>query len=94
MIRTITIQIGNSDDKLTQSQWAQFVFAVDMEVRARSTQVHFFGFSPADKPWQNACWVAEVEDFYYDTLKRMLQNVKDVYKQASIAWTVGETEFI
>jgi len=93
-MKTVTIQIGNSDDKLTQKEWSQFVQWIDMEVRARA-EIHFFGLSPSDEEWQNACWVANVlYDDDYPILKAMIIRVKNRFHQSSVAWTEGKTEFI
>lgn len=67
--------IGNSDDKLTQNEWAQFVEAIDQAVGAhrsgsrwfgastRAVHVHGRWFAAPDVPWQSACWCIE---FDYD----------------------------
>ena len=43
---TATIQIGNSDDKLTQAEWSQFVASVDGHLCVNVTDTHFRGFAP------------------------------------------------
>ena len=43
---TVTIQIGNSDNKLTQEEWADFVSAVSNAVSESEARVHFFAPSP------------------------------------------------
>jgi hypothetical protein len=93
-MKTVTVQIGNSDDRLTQKEWSQFVQWIDMEMRARS-DIHFFGTSVSDEEWQNACWVGVIE-FERDLiiLKYVLTRVKRLFHQESVAWTVGDTEFI
>lgn len=57
------IQIGNSDDRLSQNDWAGFVREVRTllieEWRDRS-QVHGEWFSLPDQQWQNANWSVEV----------------------------------
>lgn len=59
------IQIGNSDNKLTQQEWANFVKDMRGLLRAygRGTlQVHGEWFSLPDQPWQNANWSVEVRE--------------------------------
>lgn len=103
MSKTIVIQIGNSDDKLTQSQWAYFVMYLRMELESPALDFHFFGFSASDAHWQNCCMVFNAdyerlgyEDFetYLNDLRFILANVARKYKQDSIALLVGETEFV
>lgn len=71
----VYICIGNSDDKLTQAEWAQYVEAVDAALgvhrngnrwfasTAHRTHVHGRWFAAPDVPWQSACWCIE---FDYD----------------------------
>ena len=91
-MKTVIIQIGNSDNKLTQKEWSEFVRCVD--IYSSVTDTHFRGVSNSDAPWQNACWVLEVEDYNYDGLKRTIGNLESEFKQDSIAWTEGITKFI
>ena len=93
-MKTRTIQIGNSDDKLTQMQWAKFYAAVDMFVNARSEQVHFSGLSRGDAPWQNAAWVFTIHENTTKYLQGDLSRACAEFRQDSIAWLEGETEFI
>lgn len=93
MMTTVTIQIGNSDDKLTQGEWAKYVSEVDAAVRI-GTQVHFFGGSPNWYPWQNACWVIVGDKSVLTDISMELHDIRKKYSQDSIAWTQGETAFI
>jgi len=90
---TVTIQIGNSDDKLTQAQWAHFLRRVDNAVSRRAKQVHFCGTSHPDSEWQNAAWVFEIGENeslrLYDDMKVFCE----MFNQDSIAWTEGKTIF-
>lgn len=91
---TVCIQIGNSDDKLTQSRWAEYVADVNALTTKYSSHTHFFGGSPNWMPWQNACWVCEVRDDLVSELKRALSKFRVPYDQESMAVLVGETEFV
>jgi len=109
---TITIQIGNTDGKLTHTAWVNFVAAVNDAIMKRKLPTHFHGFPPATAPWVNACWVVSVPDFgesgtlFVDPttgkaypveiqeLKEELQMIRKAYKQESVAWTEGITEFV
>lgn len=91
---TVTIQIGNSDDKLTQREWSAFCQAVNEAVSSRCRKVYFNGGSHWRAPWQNACWVAEVDNDDRAPLKEALRNLRIAYRQESVAVTFGETQFI
>jgi hypothetical protein len=90
----ITLQIGNSDDKLTQKEWSQFFTTVDKEVNAAARQIHFTGTSAGHSQWQDACWVFELNASYRPSLRAALQLHRMTFRQDSIAWTEGETTFI
>ena len=52
---TITVQIGNSDDKLTQWRWAQFYDETrDAILSAGQALMFFSGASYPTAKWQNA----------------------------------------
>lgn len=100
----VYISIGNSDDKLTQARWAQFVLdvnaCVDFLLDDRTAQVHGRWLSASDYPWQNACWCVElIEDPHLGTradwLRVQLRHIAATYEQESIAWAeVKTTEFL
>jgi predicted NodU family carbamoyl transferase len=90
--RTVTIQIGNTDNKLTQQKWAEFI--EDVNTVLTGTEYMFQGTSAGDKPYQNACWVVVMRDYEYETTKNLVARVGEEYDQDSIAWTEGKTEFI
>ncbi len=91
---TCVIQIGNSDNKLTQQEWAAFVESTSVYVKACSEAIHFSGGSPSHEAWQNYCWVAEVSDYDVPNMKHFLGQLKIQYRQDSVAFTAGETEFV
>jgi hypothetical protein len=101
-VRTaVYITIGNSDDKLSQADWASFVLDVDRAfqsaVQFEGAWVHGRWFSRPDEPWQNACWCAEWhEDLRHvvDALQRKLASIARAYRQDSIAWAEAQTTFI
>ena len=91
-MKTVTIQIGNSDDKLSQQSWADYVSDVHRFLYGQT--IHFSGGSESDKPWQNYCWVIECDDFYVSIMEGGLNKLRTFHKQDSIAFTVGDTKFI
>lgn len=93
-MKTITIQIGNSDNKLTQSEWAHYVESTKICIENTVNQVHFFGGAPNWYPWQNVAWVCIIFDECIDDLTKKLIGIRKSFNQDSIAVTIGDTEFI
>jgi len=91
-MKTATICIGNSDNKLTQAEWAEFFNSVKWQISRSADSIFFSGCSNPDSIYQNACWVFSITTM--DTLRLVLKSIKQKYKQDSIALVVGETEFI
>lgn len=91
---TIHIAIGNSDDSLTQAEWADYVSDVDGFVRRWAAQVHGYWHSMPDAPWQNAAWAFEVTDANRPFLRQALADQRATYRQDPIAWNESVTEFI
>jgi len=93
-MKTLTIQIGNSDDKLTQVRWSQFIFRVSALINVQAARIHFFSPSPGDATWQNAAWVFEIEAGMIPRLILELTEIRVEFDQTAIAITEGETIFI
>lgn len=93
-MKTICIQIGNSDDKLTQFEWSNYTNRTDNEITEHAKQVHFYGCSYGDSIWQNAAWVFEIEEENIGKLRVALKVTRELYKQDSIAWLEGQAEFV
>jgi hypothetical protein len=91
---TVVVQIGNSDDKLSQAQWSKFTSWVRNTLNAYSKQIHFDGGSRFDAVWQNACFVCEVKEEDRSQLMDELKYVREHFKQDSVAVTIGPTEFV
>jgi hypothetical protein len=98
----VYISIGNSDNKLTQKEWAAFVSNIDDDIANSRAGVHGFWSSVSHHPWQNACWCIEFEEksqlfgeIVVNKLKDNLIQLARTYGQDSIAWAeVKETEFL
>jgi hypothetical protein len=94
----VHISIGNTDNKLTQAEWSEFVGKVRHVVHnAKASfdgQIHGEWFSMPDAPWQNACWLVHLPNRSLDQVKPVLASLAATYRQDSIAWTAGDTEFI
>lgn len=87
------VSIGNSDDKLAQREWSEFVRDVDRALDG--THVHGRWFSGPDVPWQSACWCFELSYAHINRLHQTLARLAAKYRQDSIAWAQAPvTEFI
>ena len=87
------ICIGNSDNKLTQQEWAFFIKDVDDFLHP--SVIHGRWFSAPDAPFQNACWCIDTTEASPDALKQVklrLGLLGKRYKQDEIAWTEGAYE--
>ena len=89
----VTVQIGNTDDKLKQAEWSRFVGKVEALI-PNSAGVYFSGFSNPAASWQNACWVFSIEPSEASFLHGKLKKIREEFLQESVAWTEGKTVFI
>lgn len=90
---TVYASIGNSDDKLSQARWSQFVRAFRDCMARAATEVYGEWLSTPDSSYQNACVAIATETPL--TLKAALVELAKEYDQDSIAWAqVAATEFI
>lgn len=92
--KTVTVQVGNSDDKLTQKLWHNFCEEMHTLVVDYTVEIHFSGSSNPTAPWQNACWVAEIQNIDIEPFMQRVTSLRRRYNQASVALTFGETKFI
>ncbi len=92
---TVYVSIGNSDDKLTQVEWAGFVAEVKDLVAEHAGQVYGQWFSVPDGPYQNMVCAFELDVREVDGVKAELVALRGAYRQDSVAWvqTPG-TEFL
>ena len=87
----ICIQIGNTDNKLTQQEWSEFCGAMRGLCEAHG-DVHFSGGAPTDAPWQNYCLCVSTET--PDALRELVTKRRSKHKQDSVAWLQGNTQFV
>lgn len=90
----VYISIGNSDDKLTQAEWARFLLDVDDAISDGAITVHGRWYSAPRSAYQNACWCAEFHEPDAWHPKMALQALAATYRQDSIAWAEATTEFL
>lgn len=100
-MNSAVVCIGNSDDKLTQAEWSQYVADVDRFIDRWRFNVYFRGFPGSSERWQNACWVLDARDLFgepngmaIDILRKELSIIAERYKQDSIALILGKSEMI
>lgn len=96
-MKTITICIGNTDNKLSQLEWALYIAYVDKllkDTKYVGLSAHFSGGSSPERAWQNYCFVIEVDQSYIELLTRELVEIRKKFRQDSIALVIGTTSFI
>ncbi len=93
-MKTITVSIGNTDNKLTQAQWSEFVEHVNKAVLAFAKNVHFFGGSANWMPWQNVAWILDCEDEKIFVFKETITFRRMQYNQESACFLESVSEFI
>lgn len=91
---TVYISIGNSDDKLSQVEWAEFVLDVRDALANLAIHRHGDWYSAPGAPWQNACWCIEVRPVMVDDLRARLARIAARYRQDSIAWAEATVSFL
>ncbi len=95
---TVCVQIGNSDDKLTQDEWSRYCSDIEMLLhsphRHRPATIHFSGGSASCARWQNYCWVFEIDQEYYEDILGEIAEIRSYFRQDSVAVISGQVEFI
>lgn len=86
------VSIGNSDDELTQQEWADYWEDVNnLIVTSYASDVYGVWTSETSARFQNACWAFNVEDEVLDDLGNDLSELRRRYRQDSIAVARAET---
>lgn len=94
-VKTVYASIGNSDDKLSQREWSQFVNEFVAQVQRHAGTVFGVWYSLPDSPYQNACVCFQVDSDGAHGLQLILGELRARYLQDSVAWAeVAETEFV
>lgn len=93
---TVYASVGNSDDKLSQRRWSNFITDFVTVVHHRADQVHGVWHSAPTEAFQNASVCFEIDDPTAARLLRpRLAQLAAEYGQDSIAWAeVATTRFI
>jgi hypothetical protein len=95
-IKDCCILIGNTDNKLTQAIWSQFCREVHKYLLEgiQTSSIHFVGGTSTDSPYQTFCIAFSIEDELIPRLRRAMYEIRKKYKQDSIAFLAGITDFI
>lgn len=90
----VVISVGNTDNKLSQAEWHDFTFELNVEINQTSAKVHFFGGPPNWFKWQNVAWILEVdaEDVVY--LQKRTRQVREKFGQTSVFFMIGDGQLI
>jgi hypothetical protein len=93
-MKTITICICNSDNKLTQKDWSDFCSVTDSVVKHFCSELYFVGFSNPAEKLQNASWVFSLKEESILKLQKRISEVRKAYLQDSVAFVTGKSELI
>lgn len=92
---TVYVSIGNSDDKISQVEWAAFVADLKDVVARYAGQVYGQWFSVPDAPYQNMVTAFLLATRDISGLKAALADLRKVYRQDAVAWALARgTEFL
>lgn len=92
---TYYVTIGNSDNKLTQVNWAMFQGSLLRTIQTYANEIRGTWYSLPVVPFRNMCIGFEVyESDRLDKIKSELRILAEQYDQDSIALATAETELV
>lgn len=87
---TVYVSVRNSDDKLSQRDWAEYVHTVFRFLRNEAHHVHGEWHSAPNSEFQNACICVEfAPDAHLDAVRETLAHIAEQFEQDAIAWAVA-----
>lgn len=89
----VTILIGNSDNTLSQSRWADFCAELPQLCRDFGGIVHFYGGSSFSAPQQNCCLVLQIRQQQLPLLRARLVDLSGQFRQEAIVYIAGDLLF-
>ena len=90
----LVVSIGNSDDKLKQSEWSDFCREMD-NLMGRCGKIHFMSGSPNWFPWQNVAWIVKLlSPATMATASNDIAKIREKYKQESAFVMYGTGNFL
>lgn len=90
----VVVSIGNTDNKLTQQEWAEFVEAFRMVIARYQDRVYFFGGPSNWSPWQNVACLVEIAPIDVGDFKLDLVEVRKKFKQDSVYVMTGDGRYL
>ncbi len=91
-MKSVVLLSGNSDNKLTQKEWAEFCTQIKLAVEHHSIEIYFMGATNSIEQYQSACWAFSTKE--PNELKLIIKMIREEYKQDSVSWLECEPEFI
>lgn len=93
-MKTITIIAGNSDNKLKQVEWSDFVADLAKAIARHASAIHFSGGPDTVSHYQNFAFVVQIPPWAAKQIKRDVARVRAQHGQDSVAWIEGVTKFV
>lgn len=84
----ILIRIGNSDDSLSQSEWAQFIAEVREIISRFADDITMEAFSIPDAPWQHGGWAFMISADDFIPMRRAISGACGMFRQTSTVMNV------
>ena len=93
---TLVLMIGNTDNRLTQQEWAAYCNEFMQLVTREALEVHFCGGPSTWSTYQNLCMVGvfDLGEPDHSRFVRELQDLRVRFRQDSVAVVPGITQFI
>ena|SRR6266568_6931006 len=93
--------IGNTDNILTQLEWAKFqdelLVLFEDQMRQDIISLHGVWYSAPNSEFQNMCLCFDIQEdqpLADKILKEVLRGLADAYRQDSITWAEAKTTFL
>lgn len=81
----LIIEIGNTDNKLTQQEWSRFVNQVEFAVRQTSQQIYGIFLTEPSQPYQSAAFHGVFSETGGKQLTQYLLDIASEFRQDEIA---------
>lgn len=91
---SVCVLLGNSDNKLTQREWSEFVDDVRGLVASYATETQFVGATDSISPYQTACIVFNMDETEVASFENYLERIRIRYRQDSIALVIAPVAFV
>jgi hypothetical protein len=93
-MKTVSLLIGNTDNRLSQKEWYNFVNDVKWAILCNYKSLFFLGGPPTYEEWQNVAFVFSITEDRIPLLKEKITEIRKKFNQDSAAWVEGDTQFI